>query len=92
MFSTPFNSYIFFGIANTLYWIFWIDFLLGIMNALPLSILDGGQFFKDTLNIASRKERLKFLRDENNVKKIYYAIGIFVFMLLMYIIIAPRVI
>ncbi len=92
LFSTPFNSYIFFGIANTLYWIFWIDFLLGIMNALPLSILDGGQFFKDTLNIASRKERLKFLRDENNVKKIYYAIGIFVFMLLMYIIIAPRVI
>ncbi len=92
MFSTPFNSYIFFGIVNSLYWIFWIDFLLGIMNALPLSILDGGQFFKDTLTIASRRERLKFLRDENNVKKVYYAIGIFVFVLLMYILIAPRVI
>lgn len=92
LFSSPFNSYIFFGMANTLYWFFWIDFLLGIMNALPLSILDGGQFFKDTLNIASRREKLKFLRDENNVRKIYYAIGIFVFMLLMYIIIAPRII
>jgi membrane-associated protease RseP (regulator of RpoE activity) len=92
LFHTPFNSYIFFGIVNSLYWIFWIDFLLGIMNALPLSILDGGQFFKDTLNISSRHEKLKFLRDENNVRKIYYAIGIFVFMLLMYIIIAPRVI
>ncbi|AGO61566.1 site-2 protease family protein [Ferroplasma acidarmanus] len=92
MFSTPFNSYIFFGITNTLYWFFWIDFLLGIMNALPLSILDGGQFFRDTLTIASRRDRLKFLRDENNVKKIYYAMGIFVFLLLMYIIIAPRII
>ncbi|WP_337860738.1 site-2 protease family protein [Ferroplasma sp.] len=92
LFHTPFNSYIFFGIANSLYWIFWIDFLLGIMNALPLSILDGGQFFKDTLTIASRREKFKFLRNENNVRKIYYAIGIFVFMLLMYIIIAPRVI
>ena len=61
------------------------------MNALPLSILDGGQFFKDTLNIASRRERFKFLRDEKNVTKIYYALGLFVFFLLMYIIIAPRI-
>ncbi len=91
LFSTPFDSYIFFGIVNSLYWIFWIDFLLGIMNALPLSILDGGQFFKDTLNIASRKERFKFLRDEKNVTKIYYALGLFVFFLLLYIIIAPRI-
>jgi membrane-associated protease RseP (regulator of RpoE activity) len=92
LFSTPFNSYAFFGIVNSLYWIFWIDFLLGIMNALPLSILDGGQFFKDTLNIAARRERFKFLRDQKNVQKIYYALGIFVFVLLMYIIIAPRII
>ncbi|WMT50974.1 MAG: site-2 protease family protein [Ferroplasma sp.] len=91
LFSTPFNSYIFFGIVNSLYWIFWIDFLLGIMNALPLSILDGGQFFKDTLNIASRRERFKFLRDEKNVTKIYYALGLFVFFLLLYIVIAPRI-
>ena len=91
LFSTPFNSYVFFGLTNSLYWIFWIDFLLGIMNALPLSILDGGQFFKDTLNIASRRERFKFLRDEKNVTKIYYALGLFVFFLLMYIIIAPRI-
>ncbi len=91
LFSSPFNSYIFFGIVNTLYWLFWFDFLLGIFNALPLSILDGGQYFKDSLAIASRRKHLKFLKDPQNITKIYYIIGLFVFMLLMYIIIVPYI-
>ncbi len=91
LFSAPFNSYIFFGIVNTLYWLFWFDFLLGIFNALPLSILDGGQFFKDSMAIASRRKHLKFLKDPQNITKIYYIIGLFVFMLLMYIIITPYI-
>ncbi len=91
LFATPFNSYIFFGIVNTLYWLFWFDFLLGIFNALPLSILDGGQYFKDSLAIASRRKHLSFLKDQQNITKIYYIIGMFVFMLLMYIIIIPYV-
>lgn len=92
LFSSPFDPYIFFGITNMLYWIFWIDFLLGILNALPLSILDGGQFFRDTLTIASRRERLKFLREEKNVNRIYYFMGIVVFIVLLYVIISPYVI
>ncbi|WP_075057572.1 hypothetical protein [Thermogymnomonas acidicola] len=37
---------------------FWINFLLGITNALPLSILDGAQFLKDTIVIAGRHRML----------------------------------
>ncbi len=89
LFKSPFNPYIFFGIANVLYWLFWIDFLLGITNALPLSILDGGQFFKDSLSIASR--RFKFLRDEKNVNRIYYMVSVIVLLIFIWVIIAPRI-
>ncbi|AAT43391.1 site-2 protease family protein [Picrophilus oshimae] len=89
LFKSPFDPYIFFGIANVLYWLFWIDFLLGITNALPLSILDGGQFFKDSLTIGSR--RFRFLKDEKNVNRIYYGASVLVFLILIWVIIAPRI-
>ncbi|MEM0139310.1 MAG: site-2 protease family protein [Ferroplasma sp.] len=92
LFSAPFDPYIFFGIANLLYWIFWMDFLLGIMNALPMSVFDGGQFFRDTLNISSKKKGFKFLQDEKNVNKIYYFMGLLVFAIILYVVIAPYVI
>ncbi len=92
LFKSPFNPFIFFGIVNTLYWLFWIDFLLGIMNALPIAVFDGGQFFRDSLLITSRKKHFSFLKDEKNVMKIYYMMALFVLMLLIYIVIAPRII
>ncbi|KJE49351.1 MULTISPECIES: site-2 protease family protein [Acidiplasma] len=92
LFSTPFNNYIYFGLVNSLYWLFWIDFLLGIMNALPVAVFDGGQFFRDTLMIASRRERFSFLKNEKTLTKIYYGLALFIIMLLFYIIIIPRVI
>ncbi len=69
LFSTPFNNYIYFGLVNSLYWLFWIDFLLGIMNALPVAVFDGGQFFRDTLMIASRRERFSFLKNEKHLQR-----------------------
>ncbi len=92
LFKSPFDPVIFFGIVNTLYWLFWIDFLLGIMNALPMGIFDGGQFFRDSLLIASRRKRLSFLKEEKNVMKIYYIMALIILMLLIYIVIAPRII
>lgn len=40
---------VFFGIATLLYWIVWIDLMLGTFNALPAGPLDGGQMLKATL-------------------------------------------
>lgn len=34
-------------VANTVYWLFWLNFLVGIFNALPLTILDGGHVFDE---------------------------------------------
>lgn len=40
---------VFFGAATLLYWIVWINIMLGTFNALPAGPLDGGQMFRATL-------------------------------------------
>ena len=44
--------------ANTLYWLAWMNLLLGLSNALPLVPLDGGLLFRDfASSIAARLRR-----------------------------------
>ncbi len=44
--------------ANLLYWLAWMNFLLGLSNALPLFPLDGGLLFRDYVaSIAARLKR-----------------------------------
>ena len=86
--STPFNPFIFWGLFNTLFWLFWMDFLLGITNALPFFILDGGQFFKDTLKISSRRRIFKKLGDDKTIANIALMMNFIVFFLILWEIIA----
>jgi len=44
-------------LANILYWLAWMNFLLGLSNALPLIPLDGGLLFRDF--VAGLASRLK---------------------------------
>lgn len=92
LFTVPFSATLFWGVLNMAYWLFWIDFLLGITNALPFLIFDGGQFFRDSLIILSRKPRFKFLKDEKNVKRLMNISSAIVLILLMWQVIVPRVI
>jgi membrane-associated protease RseP (regulator of RpoE activity) len=48
-------------IANTLFWLWFINFNLGIFNALPIAFLDGGQLYGSLIESRSRidKNRLK---------------------------------
>jgi membrane-associated protease RseP (regulator of RpoE activity) len=39
-------------IANSLYWIFWINLMVGLTNVLPMVPLDGGYIFKDAFDYA----------------------------------------
>ncbi|MCL4447913.1 MAG: site-2 protease family protein [Candidatus Thermoplasmatota archaeon] len=89
LYHTPIAPSIFWEISNTIFWLFWLNLLLGITNALPLFILDGGQFFKDTLSIASRRPRLSFL-NEKRIKMISNAVGFIVFFLILWQLIVPR--
>lgn len=46
-YETPFDSGVFWFLVNLAYWLFWIDLMLGLTNALPIVPLDGGHIFKD---------------------------------------------
>lgn len=92
LFHTPINSVFFWGTVNMMYWLFWVNVLLGVTNALPLLILDGNQFFKDTLVIAGRRKSLSFLRNEKNLNRIMGVLNVIVITLLLWQIIVPRII
>jgi membrane-associated protease RseP (regulator of RpoE activity) len=40
----------FWMLANLLYWVFWLNLMVGIFNALPAIPLDGGYIFRDALS------------------------------------------
>lgn len=92
LFHTPVNSVFFWGSVNMMYWLFWVNILLGVTNALPLLILDGNQFFKDTLYIAGRRKSLSFLRNEKVLNRIMAVLNVVVIGLLLWEIIVPRII
>jgi membrane-associated protease RseP (regulator of RpoE activity) len=49
------NPQTFWVVANVLYWLAWMNLLLGLSNALPLVPLDGGLLFRDyAMSIAAR--------------------------------------
>ncbi len=89
MFSVPFSPVIFWGAVNFLYWMFWINILLGITNALPFFVFDGGQFFRDTFVILGKKH--KFFNTEKNINGIMYVLSVIVFILILWEIIVPRI-
>ena len=69
-----------FWIANTLLWIGWLNFYVGLFNCLPAVPLDGGHVFRDyTYSLI-----LRITGDENKAKRISGAIaGTFLFLVLM---------
>lgn len=91
MFSVPGPSWLFWGVMNTLFWLFYINFLLALLNTLPAAILDGGQFFKDTLKIASRWKILRVFKDDRNIGIVANSLTFLVIFILFYLIIAPRI-
>ncbi|WP_010916580.1 site-2 protease family protein [Thermoplasma volcanium] len=90
MFSVPVNPTLFWGTVNILFWMFWINIVLGITNALPFAFFDGGQFFKDTLTIWGR--HIKSLRSEKTVNQVMYFLSFIVFFLILWEIVIPRII
>ncbi len=92
LFTVPFSAPLFWGIVNMAYWLFWIDFLLGITNALPFLIFDGGQFFRDSLIILGRRRRFSFLKEDKNVKILMNLASAVVLILLLWQVVVPRLI
>ncbi|MDE1820250.1 MAG: site-2 protease family protein [Euryarchaeota archaeon] len=78
-------------VINTLYWLVWVNLLLGIFNALPAVPLDGGFLFRDVATGAVR--RLRPAWTQGKTEKAVNVMSIFatllVFFLILWELVAP---
>jgi membrane-associated protease RseP (regulator of RpoE activity) len=84
---------LFWILANSFYWVFWLNLMLGLTNALPAVPLDGGYVFRDGLDtfLAKVKKNMKPERRESIVKRVSYFLSFFILALILWQLIGPRV-
>ncbi len=83
---------LFYVIANTLYWLFWLNLMLGATNALPAVPLDGGYVFKDGIEALLARVRggVEPAKRERSVRIVSYAFALLILSLILWQIIGPR--
>ena len=89
----PFGAFppiVFWVVANTLYWIFWLNLAVGLFNVLPMIPLDGGFLFNDALK--SLILRLKKDAPEETRNKIVKNISLTLSLIILIAIIFPFII
>ncbi len=76
-----------------MYWLFWLNLMVGLTNALPAVPLDGGYIFKDSLDgiIAKVRRKLNEQERERYVRVISLSIAFFVLFLFLWQLIGPRI-
>jgi len=83
---------VFWVLANACYWIFWLNLMVGLSNALPAVPLDGGYIFKDWMD--SILARFKGFSDTEKRTKAVDRIGLIVAFTILFLIlwqvIGPR--
>lgn len=89
VYLTPFIPAVFWPLANVIYWIFWINLMLGLTNALPLLPLDGGYVLRDF--ISGVLEKYRVMKPEKIASGISIALSILVLFLILWQFIYPRI-
>lgn len=83
---------IFWVLANAVYWLFWINLMLGMTNALPAVPLDGGYLMRDWLDSAIRKLKGSLGPEarERAARNVSYFIALIILGLILWQLIGPR--
>lgn len=83
---------LFWILANVVYWLFWINLMLGMTNALPAVPLDGGYLFRDWLSAGIAKVRRGMGPEarEEAARKVSYFVALFILALIVWQLIGPR--
>ena len=84
---------VFWVFTNSLYWLFWLNAMLGATNALPAVPLDGGYVFKDGMDtLVSRLRRgIKAEDRDRIVKQVSYLFALLILALILWQLIGPRI-
>jgi membrane-associated protease RseP (regulator of RpoE activity) len=72
----------FWTMVNLFYWIFWLNFAVGLFNVLPILPLDGGFILQDGLKECIKKTRLSESKRERIVKILMIIVSLFTLFLL----------
>jgi membrane-associated protease RseP (regulator of RpoE activity) len=83
---------VFYLIANAMYWLFWLNLMLGATNALPAVPLDGGFVFRDGIEalLARVRRGLPAEKRDRVVRTVSYAFAVLILALILWQIIGPR--
>jgi membrane-associated protease RseP (regulator of RpoE activity) len=81
----------FWVVANLLYWIFWLNMMVGIFNALPAIPLDGGYIFRDGFSWLIQKMKPTRKRDDldSMATKVTMTISLLILFLILWQFIGP---
>ena len=79
-------------ITNSLYWIFWINLMLGLTNVLPAVPLDGGYIFKDGMDYLLTKLKRDSTKEERDraTGSVTMFLALLVLFLIVWQLIGPR--
>jgi membrane-associated protease RseP (regulator of RpoE activity) len=81
-------------LANSFYWIFWLNLMVGLTNALPAVPLDGGFIFADGVTgmLGKVRSSMTAQRKEEIVDRLVSILAISVLFLIIWQIVGPRLV
>lgn len=81
---------VFWIVANSFYWVFWLNLMVGLFNSLPAVPLDGGYIFNDGAVKLLEKFGVKEETGEKVADKLTYAVALFILFLIIWQLVGPR--
>ena len=78
---------VFWIVLNVIFWIFWLNLLLGFFNVLPMVPLDGGFLFNDGVRFFV--QRIKKNLSEERVEKIVRQITMIISLIILFLVLFP---
>lgn len=93
-YETPVAGEVFWPAVSTLFWIFWINLLVGLTNILPMLPLDGGHMFRDAVAGVVEKVRpnLEQARRDRIVGRSATVVSLLIFGSIILQIVGPRLV
>lgn len=84
---------VFWVLANSLYWIFWLNLMIGLTNVLPAVPLDGGYLFRDLFDYVAERLRPAQTKEqrEKTVGSITLALALLVLFLILWQLVGPTI-
>jgi membrane-associated protease RseP (regulator of RpoE activity) len=78
-------------LTNSLYWIFWLNLMVGLTNVLPAVPLDGGYIFRDALDYLLEKTGRTYSKEQKDqiVSVVTLTIALFVLSLIVWQLVGP---